>query len=78
MIEFYQHLSFNGIGFKSANDEPKRDPTEVKINVFNQEKNGWELIAQVQLRFLQQRWNTLKFPDIRGQTKSVLCEFDNE
>ena len=66
MIEFNQNLSFSGMGFKSANDDPRRDPTEVKINIYNQEKNGWEQIDQVQLRFLQQRWNTLKFPEIRG------------
>jgi hypothetical protein len=45
MIEFNQHLSFSGMGFKSANDDPRRDPTEVKINIFNHEKNGWEQIA---------------------------------
>ena len=77
MIEFNQHLSFQGIGIKSANDHPRRDPTEVKVNVFHPLTGGWQQIAHVQLKFNFQRWHTLNFPEIHGSTKSVLLDFEN-
>jgi hypothetical protein len=34
MIEFLQTKHFCSLGFKSANDEPHRDPTEVEVYVY--------------------------------------------
>jgi hypothetical protein len=42
MVEFQQPLSFQGIGFKSANDHPRRDPQEVRVSVHNPLTNQWQ------------------------------------
>jgi len=77
MIEFHQHLNFAGIGFKSAGDHPRRDPTEVRVAVHHPLTNSWQQIAHVKLHFGLQRWHTLNFFEIHGSTRTVKFEFEN-
>ena len=77
MIEFHQHLSFRGIAFKSANDCPHRDPKEVRVNVHNPATNNWQQVAHVKLNFNSQRWHTINFFEIHGNSRSVLFDFEN-
>ena len=41
MVEFGEHLNFQGIGFKCAGDHPRRAPTEVRISVFHPLTGTW-------------------------------------
>ena len=42
MLEFQQAITFNGLGFKSANDCPHRDPEQATVFIFNPRTAGWE------------------------------------
>lgn len=50
MIEFLQTKHFCSLGFKSANDEPHRDPTEVEVYVYTA-RHGWVECQKFKLDF---------------------------
>lgn len=51
MLEFQQAITFNGLGLKSANDCPHRDPEQATVFIFNPHTAGWEQIADLELDF---------------------------
>jgi hypothetical protein len=74
-IQFEETVSFSGIGFKSANDFPNRDPNKVTVKISN---DGNQIqIAAVSLNFESKRWHTLNFFSISAKTKEVIFEFEN-
>ena len=77
MVEFGQHITFQGIGFKSAGDHPRRAPTEVKISIFNAMTNTWQEIGFRKLQFGLAAWKCIAFPELAGSTHSVLFHFVN-
>lgn len=77
MIEFGEHLNFQGIGFKSAGSHPRRNATSVKISVYHALNGGWQEIGFRELHFGLKHWHPIIFPELHGSTKSVLFNFDN-
>ena len=78
MVEFGEHKRFEGIGFKNAGDRPKLNPTRVKISVYHELTGGWTEIGERDLHWGPlKKWHTINFPELHGQTKSVLFNFDN-
>ena len=67
----------HGIGFKSANDEPKRDPDVAKILIFDDARNSWIHTSTVQLNFDKDRWRTLRFKIPSCMTSAVIIDFEN-
>ena len=63
-IQFGAPINFSGIGFKSANDCPHRDPNKVTVKV---DHDGQKMqIAAMSLNFEAKRWHTLNFSSISG------------
>jgi hypothetical protein len=77
-VEFAERIPFQGIGFKSAGDHPRKSPTNVRIWVWHLLRGGWEEIAFRELDFGLANWKTIEFPMIHGDTKKVRFEFHND
>jgi len=79
MVDFKskQGLRLNGIGFKSANDCPFRDPDTASVFIFDTSNQKWINIAVFTLEFNEKRWSTVKFRLPACVTRSVLVEFKN-
>ena len=76
MLEFQQAITFNGLGLKSANDCPQRDPEQATVFIFNSRTAGWEQIADLELDFQLTRCKTLQFPEVRATNlRSMIIDF---
>lgn len=68
-------VKVHGIGFKSANDEPKRDPDQVDITYVH----GMQApvhVATFKLDFNQKRWHTLDF-EVEMEGNQFIFDFKN-
>lgn len=77
-IEFEKAVSFAGLGFKSANDCPERDPAEAVISITDFYDFIPKKIAKLAMRFSRHRWEIIQFPDISAENiQSITFEFRN-
>ena len=76
MFKFKSRISIAGIGFKSANDCPHRDPTSVRISILADNYSN-EHVATYDLDFEEKRWHTLKFMDMNLSSKQYFFQFSN-
>lgn len=77
-IEFAEHITFCGIGFRSAGDKPRTSPTNVKIFTWHPITACWTELASRDLDFPLMKPNHLiEFPDLMGQTRMVRFELHN-
>ena len=69
-------MELSGLGFKSANDCPHRDPNSVTVEIWKDD--DWHAIDEFDLDFSPMRWETKKFAffDVFMTTK-VRCQFVN-
>jgi len=56
-----KEFEFAGIGIKSANDRPERDPKKVVISVPYEIGTGWGEIATFDIDFEEKRWHEVKY-----------------
>jgi hypothetical protein len=78
MVEFAQAITFSGLGLKSANDCPHRDPDEGSVFIFNPCAAGWEKIADLKINFSQTRWEVLQFPEVQATNlRSFIIDLKN-
>ena len=76
-VEFADRLSFQGVGFKSPGDNPRKTPTEVRILIWTLQ-GVWHEIGNIRLDFCLENWRTIKFQEIKGDTTKVRFEFVND
>jgi hypothetical protein len=67
-------IKVNGLGFKSANDEPKRDPKQVDVSY--RADDDTVHVATYKLDFEQKRWHTLDF-EVFMESDQFIFEFTN-
>ena len=72
MVEFAEAITFNGLGLKSANDCPHRDPDEASFFIFNPRTAGWEKIADLKINFSHTKWEILQFPEVKATNLRAL------
>jgi len=70
-------LPLHGIGFKSANDESKRDPDVAKILIFDDARNSWIHISTLHLNFEGDRWRTLRYKIPSCMTSAIVIDLEN-
>jgi hypothetical protein len=75
-VKLNRTLKVHGFGFKSANDEPKRDPDQVDIRYLD-DKNVMVHFVTYKLDFEQKRWHTLEFHQISLDAKTFIFDFKN-
>ncbi len=77
MIEFSKAVTFIGLGLKSANDCPHRDPDAASVSIFNPLTQKWDKIADLNVAFLS-RWQTLQYNEVSAaEIHSVIIDFKN-
>lgn len=67
---------FNGIGIKSANDCPDRDPEKMVISVPKKE-GGWRAIETFDLDFKSKRWHEIKYSIPATRASKLRFDFIN-
>lgn len=70
---------FNGIGIKSANDFPDRDPEKVVISIPQASKTGegWKAIATLDIDFEKKRWREIKYSIPATRASKLRFDFIN-
>jgi len=77
MIEFSKPVTFIGLGLKSANDCPHRDPDEASVSIFNPYTQTWDKIAEMKINF-SSRWQTLQYTEVSAnEIHSIIIDFKN-
>ena len=71
-------LTICGVGIKSADDCPGRDPTSVKISYWDTEDEKSVQIAEFPLNFEAQRHRLLKFKVPTCQTTEMRFDFHHD
>lgn len=78
LIEFTKPVTFVGLGIKSANDCPHRDPDEASVSIFNPHTQQWNKIADLAIDFENDRWKTLQYLDVSAaEVSSIIIDFKN-
>ena len=78
MLEFAKPLSFAAVGLKSANEADTRNPDEVRISVFNNETQSWNLLNLLSINFHGNTCKTLQYPGVAAENvTSIIFDFKN-
>lgn len=70
-----EELEINGLGFKSANDCPERDPH--KIEVYYLVDGDYKKLGHVHPEFHGQRWKTVAYSGFNAKSSSFKFVFCN-
>ena len=66
---------FNGIGIKSANDCPERDPEKFVISVPSEE--GWKAVESYDIDFERKRWREIRYSIPATRASKLRFDFIN-
>jgi len=71
-----EELEINGLGFKSANDCPHRDPH--KVEVYYLVDGDYQKLGHVHPKFHGERWKTIAYSGFNVKSNSFKFVFCND